>query len=163
SMAYAFSRDMLGLRRSIEQLARQVADGFKYDAYLQLARGEYLRERGDAEGARAEIEPLISRTDMPMLQIPALPALAETLLALGHHQHLAETEHLFRKTRNPALVARVERLSEAGVRHGGSWQASAEPMTQRQPDVAVVSTEAVTTPPPSEIRSWVSAVLSGCR
>jgi tetratricopeptide (TPR) repeat protein len=259
SLAYAFSRDTLGLRRTIDRLARQVADGFKYEPYLQLARGEYLRERGDAEAARKEIEAVVANTEMPMIKIPALPALAETLLALGQHErakqvaqqgidlganpdwgnllgelrsiralalaeaalgahnsaaqhlddaiaraadrdspllsgslheararvalaagdalgyhhHLAECDHLFRSTRNPVLVARVERLSEAGVRHGAQWSEKVEPATQpsspgatqrqRDADVSVVATEAVTTPPPAEARSWVSAVLSGCR
>jgi tetratricopeptide (TPR) repeat protein len=256
SLAYAFARDNLGLRRVIDKLARQVADGFKYEPYLQLARGEYLRERGDAEASRIELEPLLDRTDMPMILLPALPALAETLLALGqlerakelaergvalgrdrdygnfhaemrslralglveaalgqhaeaashvdeavarsaerdspllsgalheararialsagdaiaYHEHLAETEHHFRRTRNPALIARAERLSEAGTRHAATWAAQDEPVTQasgpkgkREAEVSIVAAEAVTTPPPKQIRDWVSAVLSGCR
>jgi len=237
SFAYAFARDTLGLRRSIEELARLCADGFSYDAFLQLARGEYLRERGDAEASLVELEPLLERSDWPMLQIPAIPACAETLLALGYleraaevarkgvtlgadpdqgnlngelrsiralalaeaalgqhepaaqrldeaivratplksllmtgslheararvalaasdslgyHKHLAETEFHFRETKNPVLVARAERLSEAGKR-----AAPAQPSS-------IVAFDAVTTPPPSETKNWVSAVLSGCR
>jgi tetratricopeptide (TPR) repeat protein len=249
SLAYAFSRDTLGLRRTIEQLARLTADGFHYGNYLRLARGEYLRERGDADAALAEIDAVAKDDHDTMLQIPALPALAETLLAVGdharakevaqrgvalgadpekgnllgelrsvrvlalaeaalgedavaarrldeaiaratdpahtypsplligslheararvalaagdslaYHQHLAETEHQFRGTRNPVLIARAERLAEAGKR-----QASRAPTSHDQPrEVAVVAKDAVTTTPPAEAKGWVSAVLSGCR
>jgi len=258
SFAYAFARDNLGLRRSIEDLSNMVNDGFSYEPYLRLARGEYLRERGEVEEALAELTPLADEDLIPMLKIPALPAIAETLLATGDleraremaqrgislctrpeinqfhgemrsiralalieaargahrraaellddalarsagrdspllsgslheararvalsagdalafHQHLAETEHCFRRTRNPALVARAERLSEAGKLHEARMAEVYEPATQRSTgalraqisaEVSVVATEAVTTPPPSEVRSWVSAVLSGCR
>src|SRR5207245_11264028 len=59
SLGYAFARDAIGLRRSIEQLARLVADGFQYDMWLELARAEYLRDRGAAEAARAKLERLL--------------------------------------------------------------------------------------------------------
>jgi hypothetical protein len=249
SLAYAFSRDTLGLRRTIEQLARLVADGFHYANYLRLARGEYLRERGDADAALVELEAIAFADDGTMLPISALPALAETLLAVGDHarakdvatrgvergadpetgnllgemrsaralalaeaalgeyavaarrldesiaratdpahtypsallvgslheararvalaagdplafhQHLVETEHRFRGTRNPALIARAERLAEVGAR-----QTSRAPTTHDEArEIAVVAKDAVTTLPPAEPKSWVSAVLSGCR
>ena len=257
SMGYALTRDMLGLRRTIEQLARMCDDGFCYQPFLELARAEYLRERGDTAGALAKLEPLVEQ-DYPMLLVAALPALAETLLARGEHarareiaargvavggdpetcnihgklrsarahalaqaalgdhaaavreldaalaeaapldspvltgalheararvalaagdslafhDHLASTEQAFRRSRNPALIGRAQRLAEAGTRHAERMptQLEDEPATspsspgasRRGPKVAVVSTDAVTTPPP-EARAWVSAVLSGCR
>ena len=246
SYGYAYTRDTMGLRRMIEELARMVADGFSYEPFLQLARGEYLRERGDAAAAIEEIEPLAQRDDWPMLQAPALPALAESLVAanqfdraihvakrgialgadpekgnfaselrciralalaeagfgahetaakrldeaiiraarsdnplfsgslheararialatgdsLTFHQHLAETEACFRATRNPVLIARVERLSEASKRSSeqDAVRANSAPSIDRH-----LVTGAVTTPPPAQFKGWVSAVLSGCR
>ena len=259
SLSYAFSRDTLGLRRTIDQLARLCEDGFQYRSYLQLARGEYLRERGDAAEALPELEAAISNELMPMIQIPGLPAIAETLLALGeharakeyaergvhhggdpergningklrsvralalaeaalghleiaikllddaileaapigspllsgtlheararvaliagdslgYHQHRVETEHVFRATRNPVLIARAERLSEAGNRHTQRASTSIEePKTEHSggpvrrlldAEVSLVAADAVTTPVPQEAAGWVSAVLSGCR
>ncbi len=51
--------------------------------------------------------------------------------AAGFEAHFVEAGRLFRGTRNPALVARVERLAaravQAGVHEAGSEQAAAEP------------------------------------
>jgi hypothetical protein len=234
TLAYAISRDTVGLRRMIEELSARCADGLQYDRFLELARGEYLRERGDAKAALVELEPL-THGEYPLLVAPALAAFAETWLALGDHVrareaavraeqiatapesyqlhtrlratctialadaaagdleaarvrledaiaearpfdcallsgavheararvalvaedapayqlHRTETERLFRRTRNPVLVARAERLSEAG-------------RTSR-PDLAVVGVEAVTTPPTKEIARRVMAAIAGSR
>jgi hypothetical protein len=92
---------------------------------------------------------------------------------LAYHQHRVETEHLFRATRNPVLIARAERLSEAGTRHAPRGPSSLlEPKTEisgdparrmKDADVSLVAADAVTTPVPQEAAGWVSAVLSGCR
>lgn len=90
SLAYGNTRDMLGLRRTIEELAVMCNDGFRYDGFLALARGEYLRERGDAAAALVELEPVAARDDHPMLQTHALCALAETLIVTGDHARAKE-------------------------------------------------------------------------
>ena len=38
SLGYAFARDTIGLRRTIEQLSAMCADGFRYELFLELAR-----------------------------------------------------------------------------------------------------------------------------
>jgi hypothetical protein len=86
SLAYAFARDTLGLRRAIDVLSRLASDGFMVAPYIHLARGEYFRERGDVQAALGELEQVAYRSDLRMLQLPALPALAETLLAAGDHE-----------------------------------------------------------------------------
>ncbi len=83
-IAYGHTRDMLGLRRMVEELAARCAEGLCYDGFLALARGEYLRERGDVAAALAELEQ-IRCDDHPLMEAIVLPALAETLLALGDH------------------------------------------------------------------------------
>jgi len=250
SLAYAFVRDTLGLRRTIEQLDAMSSDGFCYQPLLELARGEYLRERGDLAGSAELLVPLVARDDFPMTQIAALCALAETMLALGDHErarglaekcvavssspdvhnlhgevrgvralalaeaalgrvgeaaerldaalasvadrespllsgclheararvallagehrvfhhHHAETSRLFRSTRNPALIARAERLAAAAESHRPPRLATdAEPGTEVSAprphrDVSVVSVDAVTMP---EVRSRVS--FASCR
>jgi hypothetical protein len=89
SMAYAFARDTIGLRRSIDQLSRQILKGFRFRPFLELARGEYLREHGDLQEARAAIEASM-KTDIGLVRIAALPALSETLLALGEIERACE-------------------------------------------------------------------------
>jgi tetratricopeptide (TPR) repeat protein len=252
SLAYAFTRDTIGLRRAIDRLSRQVDDGFKYTPYLRLARGEYLRERGDLEEARVELEAAMQDEHLALVRVPAFPALAETMLALGqhdracelaregialgtdpdrgningklrsvralalaeaargefeaaasrldeaiveahprgspllsgtlheararvallandwlgYHQHLAETEHQYRSTRNPVLVAHAERLAQAGQRQAAREakpSADVDTAVVKHRDVALVAEDAVTTPPPAAVHSWVSAVLSSCR
>jgi Protein kinase domain/AAA ATPase domain len=246
SLGYAFARDTIGLRRTIEELAEMCAEGLRYEPFLDLARGEYLRERGDAKGALAKLEPLVAILEYPMLQIPVFAALAESQLVLGEHarakelaekglaiasapetlnlhgllrctrtlalaeaalgshraasqrldeaivrakafdspmllgslheararvafaagnhaafqEHLADTDYQFRRTRNPALIARVQRLAETGVRQRAATEIDDAARMRRELEVSVVSQEALTTQPP---QSWVSAVLSGCR
>ena len=89
SLTYAWTRDTLGLRRTIDRLSRQIEQGFHFAPFLSLARGEYLREHGDLGEARAAIESSMA-SDLAIVRVPALPALAETLLALGEHERAGE-------------------------------------------------------------------------
>jgi len=101
SIAFGFSRDMLGLRRMIERLTAVCAAGFRHEPFLALARGEYLRERGDFEAARRELES-VETSPQPMFRLHALPALAETLLALGEHERAREVaERGYQDARDP--------------------------------------------------------------
>lgn len=52
----AFTGDVLGLKRSIESLARQVEAGLCFDGHLAIARGEYQRLGGDTDKAVASID-----------------------------------------------------------------------------------------------------------
>lgn len=83
ALLYGFTRDMIGLRRTIEELAAKRSEGFRFEGFLAVARGDYLRERGDVEAALAELEPVAAWHDFPMIQSHALPAYAETLVAVG--------------------------------------------------------------------------------
>jgi hypothetical protein len=72
--------------------------------------------------------------------------------SLAYNDHLAQTETWFRRTRNPVLVARAERLAAEGRR-------ITAPRRTTDRAFKVVGTSAVTTPPPEN----VSALFTGCR
>lgn len=202
SFAYAITRDVLGLRRCIEKLDGLCKAGYDFGPFLDIARGEYYRERGQldaahtaltralaalreeelfrrqrtltaladvllAQGRPAEAQRLadqavalslgpdavhitwrircgriaalalaaqgdvaaaaqridklideVARVQSPTMSGSLSEARARLALLLGDREsyarHLAETERWFRPTRNPALVARCERLAEAG-------------------------------------------------
>ena len=104
--AYAHNRDVPGLTRVIAKLTDLVDQGYAFGAILDLTRGEYLRERGDPEGARTVLERLLARIadDDELVGQPARIALAETLLALGdlERAEVAAREALERAS-NPAV------------------------------------------------------------
>jgi tetratricopeptide (TPR) repeat protein len=85
ALAYGLTRDVLGLRRSITDLTRLVEHGYKLTPNLELARGEYLRERGELEASRAALEKTLSLLppDDAQVRMPALCALSETRLAMN--------------------------------------------------------------------------------
>jgi tetratricopeptide (TPR) repeat protein len=80
SLAYAFTRDVMGLRRLIQVLARRTEVGIDRSDYLALARGEYHRERGELEEAE-EVLREAAGTERYQVRVAVLAALAETLLA----------------------------------------------------------------------------------
>jgi tetratricopeptide (TPR) repeat protein len=85
SLAYATCRDVVGLRRTTETLARYVEAGRLPAFLVELSRGEYLRERGDHDDAREALERALSglpEEDRLFRQV-VVAALAETHLALG--------------------------------------------------------------------------------
>jgi len=93
AMAYALTRDVMGLKRSIHGLAASTADGFGYEAPLELARGEYYRERGELELSRKSLERCLETVpaEISLIIQPALAALAETYLALGELEQARDT------------------------------------------------------------------------
>jgi tetratricopeptide (TPR) repeat protein len=201
--AYAVTHDALGLKRCIEDLSRLCKAGYRFEPFLEIARGEYYRERGRLDAAHAAISRALAMLPEEELfrRQRALAALAEVLLSMGrfadakrtaeeafalacdpeivhvtwrmrcgrvvalalaangehaaaarrvddllremdhvqspsmsgalhetraqiallagdraaYERHLAETERWFRPTKNPALVARCERLIQAGA------------------------------------------------
>src|SRR5262249_28754031 len=134
---------------------------------------------GDHTAAAARLDAAIARATDEKVVFPSSlligslhEARARIALAandsLAYHLHLAETEHQFRQTRNPVLVARAERLGEAGKLHASRAPTSADDEQRTAAPTAasrrdVVGADAVTTAPPAEVKSWVSQVLSGCR
>ncbi len=56
AITYAYTDDMLGLRRCIEALTRQVDAGLGFSIYLALARAEHARLRGDHHEALARCD-----------------------------------------------------------------------------------------------------------
>jgi hypothetical protein len=83
TLAYGHTRDVLGLRRRMEELVRLVAEGFHLESHLELARGEYYRERGELDVSRASLERALSLlpADEVFIRPAILTALAETHLA----------------------------------------------------------------------------------
>lgn len=85
AITYAFTDDMLGLRRCIAALTRQVEAGLGFRAYLRLARAEHARLRGDHAEALALVDEALA--DLPPgegLPRPwALAARADAIFAAG--------------------------------------------------------------------------------
>lgn len=85
AITYAFTDDMLGLRRCIEALQRQVESGLGFHAYLRLARAEHARLRGEHDEALALADEALAGLP-PGEGLPrawALAARADALLAAG--------------------------------------------------------------------------------
>lgn len=60
AITYAFTDDMLGLRRCIEALRGQVETGLGFEVYLRLARSEHARLGGDYDEALALVDEAIA-------------------------------------------------------------------------------------------------------
>src|SRR5205823_1176653 len=103
----AATRNLHGIVRSMRTLA--LAEG---------ALGEHAAAARRLDEAIAHAAPF----DSPLLSGSLHEARARVALAAGDsiafHQHLAETEHLFRRSRNPALVGRAQRLAETALEVG---------------------------------------------
>ncbi|MEM7155936.1 MAG: AAA family ATPase [Myxococcota bacterium] len=56
AITYAFTDDVLGLRRCIEALTQQQESGLGFGVYLRLAQAEYARLRGETDEALSLIE-----------------------------------------------------------------------------------------------------------
>jgi len=85
AITYAYTDDMLGLRRCIEALQRQVDGGLGFHAYLRLCRAEHARLRGDHAEALALCDEALAGLP-PGEGLPrawALAARADVLLAAG--------------------------------------------------------------------------------
>ncbi len=83
AITYGYTDDMLGLRRSIEALDRQIAAGLKFTSYLALAKAEHARLRGEYDEALALIDDaLVALPRGEGMPRPwALTARADVLLA----------------------------------------------------------------------------------
>jgi hypothetical protein len=79
----ACARDVLGLRRSVEGLKRMCEMGYRLHDYLDLASGEYHRERGELGPAEEALRRALAQLNAPLLEQPILAALSETMLARG--------------------------------------------------------------------------------
>ncbi|MFW5924608.1 MAG: protein kinase domain-containing protein [Myxococcota bacterium] len=240
ALAYASTRDVVGLKRCVEGLDRLVREGYRLESFATLTRAEYLRERGSPAEARTLLETLLAELhpDQHYVRQHAVAALAEAHLALGEapearrvatsglersddpevglfpvhvrcsralalaeaadgdheaaagrldamiarvipldspslagglHEararvalhagdeiafatHYAETESWFRSTRNPALVARLERLGKAHRDRGSS-----------QPPRAAVGVDAVTAVDAIHPASRIASALGTAR
>jgi len=84
-MAYGYVRDVVGLKRSIAQLEQFTAAGYRFGRFVDLAYGEYHRERGDLDASRDALERALlgHAEDEGNVRVAATAALAETLLAAG--------------------------------------------------------------------------------
>ncbi len=263
SLAYGLTRDVLGLKRSVEELDRFCEQGLRLHHMMELARGEYQRERGHAHAARASLEralrvlppgdvfvgqqvrtalaeTFIATGDLAHARdtaeeavgladpktgglvpwrLRALRALGLAEAALGQleaasrrldlalteaapiaspsmcgalHEararialmagderafrtHLRETERWFRPTKNPALIARLQRLAEAGgperlpapenVDAGGDIPTTADaPHAQRLKIDAplALAHDAVTLSMNEKAEEWISSLFKGC-
>lgn len=247
SMAYGLTRDVLGLRRSLEDLTRLVDAGYRLEPFLELARGEYARERGELTASLSALQRGLSllEPEDSFRRFPLLAALAETHLAaqdldraaevasqgfalasdperastpyrarcgrtlalvraaraeldeagrsleslladvaghdsptlsgmlheararvallandrIAYEAHRLSTDRCFRPTRNPALVARSDRLEAAGR----SAAELGEDATDQMEAIEILAADAVTMRAGPVGSKWVSAELGRCR
>jgi tetratricopeptide (TPR) repeat protein/predicted ATPase len=92
SHAFALTRDVLGLKNAVEVLERLCEEGYGFQPHLELARGEYHRERGEVEASRAALERALALLPSGdgLIRPAVLSAMAETLLASGEHDRAGE-------------------------------------------------------------------------
>jgi hypothetical protein len=112
-IAYALSRDVIGLKRTIVAQERLCRAGYRLDVFLEITRGEYLRERGDVEGALTRFENALetARPDESFARQLALAGLAETHLAAGHHeQALSVAREGFDLSSEPSIATESTRV-----------------------------------------------------
>ena len=85
ALAYGMNRDVLGLKRSIEELDELCDRGLSFEGALALTRGEYHRERGELDASLHELERALELIpeEVNIFRQPALAALADTLVARG--------------------------------------------------------------------------------
>jgi tetratricopeptide (TPR) repeat protein len=84
---YGFLGDVMGLKRSVEELSQLQRDGYDFAFYTEYGRGEYYRERGNVDRAEASLRRALEHVPESHLRdrSAALIALAETLLVRGEH------------------------------------------------------------------------------
>ena len=85
ALAYGMNRDVLGLKRSIEELQELVDQGLGFEGALALTRGEYHRERGELDASLEALERALAivPAEVNIFHQPALAAMADTLVARG--------------------------------------------------------------------------------
>jgi hypothetical protein len=91
SLAYAVTRDALGLKRCIEELTRMQDQGYELADFIDLARANYLREHGAVDDAWELLLALAARLPARSeLTQYAMVARAETALARGDRAGAAQ-------------------------------------------------------------------------
>jgi hypothetical protein len=118
--AYALTGDVDGLKRSLEELERLVAQGFRVEARVTCARGDLLRARGEADKACELLRPAVrdlAPRDLLMQQWMG-SSLAEAELAAGHTEEaIAACEAVMRLgDGEPDAAIVLPRLRVARVR-----------------------------------------------
>jgi tetratricopeptide (TPR) repeat protein len=133
AITYAYTDDMLGLRRCIEALRRQVEGGLGFHAYLLLSRAEHARLRGEHDEALGLVDEALA--GLPAGEgLPrawALAARADALLAAGRHDEaLAAGEAARAHARDPEY-------GQVGFRCRAERTLALVEAAQGRPDAAV--------------------------
>ncbi len=89
---YALCHDMIGLKRTIEAMVPFVSKGQVTEGLMELAVGEYLRERGDYSGSLESLERAVALVPGELRQYLCCvySALAETHLAMESFEEARE-------------------------------------------------------------------------
>jgi tetratricopeptide (TPR) repeat protein len=116
SFIYGFLGDVMGLKRVVEELVRMRSEGFDFDFFIELARGEYYRERGNLTKSETHLERAIELTTDEHIRdrSAALLALSETRFALGQYEGAREAaERGVRINEDPELRVLLARVRGA--------------------------------------------------
>jgi tetratricopeptide (TPR) repeat protein len=85
AVGYGWTGDVAGMRRAIATLEEMVDAGYRLEPMLELARGEYHRDRGEPALGVEHIRRALAMlpAELPGLKLALLASLADTLLAAG--------------------------------------------------------------------------------
>jgi hypothetical protein len=91
SLAYALTRDALGLKRCLEALTRMEEQGYLLSDYIELARANHLREHGAVDEAWERLSSLEAGLgERSVVTQDVVIAMGETALARGDHDRARE-------------------------------------------------------------------------
>lgn len=87
-LGYALTGDVIGMKRTLDQLSRYIESGYRLEGFAHLLRAEYLRVRGDPGAARIALgRALDELPEGERLQRQLMAAaLVDALVAEGDHE-----------------------------------------------------------------------------
>lgn len=117
SLAYAVTRDAVGLKRCIEELLRMERQGYQLADVLTLARANYLREHGEVDEAWSLLQEVRAKlTERSVVTQDVFIAIGETALARGDSAAARETaRHVLDLASDPDRGLRSIRLRATRV------------------------------------------------
>jgi serine/threonine protein kinase/tetratricopeptide (TPR) repeat protein len=124
SLIYGILGDVMGLKRSVEELVRMRGEGFDFDFFVELARGEYYRQRGNYQKSEQHLQEALQLTTEEHIRdrSAALLALSDTLYALGQYERARQVaEQGVEINEDPELQVLLVRVRGARTLAQAEW------------------------------------------